>query len=45
MLLNGRTERERADRLAALRRVVEAHTTSDGVHFPSAMWLVTARRP
>jgi SAM-dependent methyltransferase len=45
MLLRGRTEQERADRLAALRRTVEARTTSDGVLFPSAMWLVTARRP
>jgi SAM-dependent methyltransferase len=34
--------RERA--LAALRASIEAHETEDGVFYPSAVWIVTARR-
>jgi SAM-dependent methyltransferase len=45
MLLRGRDPAEREQGLAALRATVEAHATSDGVLFPSAAWLVMARRP
>jgi SAM-dependent methyltransferase len=35
----------RARALAALRAEIAAHLTSDGVLYPSAMWIITARRP
>jgi len=36
---------DRARAFAALRAVINAHTTSEGVVFGSACWLVTATRP
>ena len=35
----------RARALGALRATIEAHETPDGVLYPSAAWIVTARRP
>jgi hypothetical protein len=34
----------RADADAGLRAELEAHLEPDGVTYPSAMWIVTARR-
>ena len=36
---------QRAEALAAMRRLFEQHETPDGVQFGSAAWLITARRP
>jgi SAM-dependent methyltransferase len=35
----------RARALAALRAEIAAHVTSDGVLYPSALWIICARRP
>jgi SAM-dependent methyltransferase len=35
----------RAQASASLQRMLTEHATVDGVHLPSATWLVTARRP
>jgi SAM-dependent methyltransferase len=43
-MLQGLDEEQRAGALAALRASIEAHETGDGVVYPSAAWVVTARR-
>ena len=35
----------RAQALAALRNTIDEHDTDEGVLYPSAAWLVRARRP
>jgi SAM-dependent methyltransferase len=45
MLMRGQSDAERERALANLRAVVEERETPDGVFFPSATWLVMARRP
>ena len=45
MLMRGQSEAERARAMANLRAVVEERETPAGVFFPSATWLVMARRP
>lgn len=44
-MLQGQDEQRRAAAIDALRRTLTDHLTADGVHFGSAAWLVTARRP
>lgn len=43
-LLEGLDETARAGALKALRATIEAHETPEGVLYPSATWIVTARR-
>jgi hypothetical protein len=43
-LLEGLDEATRAEALDALRATIEVHETPEGVLYPSATWIVTARR-
>ena len=43
-MLQGQDDQRRAEATDALRRTMTDHLTTDGVHFGSAAWLVTARR-
>jgi len=45
MLMRGQSDAERERALSNLRTVVAAQETPGGVFFPSATWLVKARRP
>jgi SAM-dependent methyltransferase len=44
-LLRGLEHPERARALDGLRATIDAHATGDGVLYPSAVWIVRARRP
>jgi SAM-dependent methyltransferase len=44
-MLRGLDEAGRARALDDLRSTIDAHSTTDGVLYPSATWLVTAERP
>lgn len=43
-MLQGLDEERREGALAALRASIETHETGAGVVYPSAAWVVTARR-
>jgi SAM-dependent methyltransferase len=43
-LLQGLPERPRARALERLRAGIEAHWSDDGILYPSAMWIISARR-
>jgi hypothetical protein len=43
-MLEGLDETGRVAALGALRATIDAHQTADGVAYPSAVWLVTARK-
>jgi SAM-dependent methyltransferase len=44
-MLEGLDDEQRAHALDALRTSMAAHQTADGVRYPSAAWLIRARRP
>jgi len=44
-MMGGLDEAGRREALERLRRTFASHLTSDGVAFPSAAWLISARRP
>ena len=41
-MLRNLDETTRAHARAALRTTIDAHTTEDGVLYPSAAWIITA---
>jgi hypothetical protein len=44
-MLQGFDDTARAGALDALRAMIDAHDTDHGVLHPSAVWIVSARRP